>query len=54
MSKFLSVQCAKCKAKQVIFGNATSRVKCAGCGTVLDSPKGGRTEVTGKILEVLS
>lgn len=54
MSKFLSVQCAKCKAKQVIFGNATTVVKCISCGAVLSEPTGGRAEVKGKILEVLS
>ncbi len=53
MSKFLSVQCAKCKAKQVIFGNATEEVKCLGCGAIIASPLGGRAHVNGKILEVL-
>lgn len=54
MSKFLSVQCAACKAKQTIFGNATEKIACAGCGDVLAKPSGGRTKVTGKIVEVLS
>lgn len=54
MSKFLSVQCVKCKAKQVMFGNATTPVKCRACGALLASPTGGRAEVNGKIMEVLS
>jgi small subunit ribosomal protein S27e len=53
MSKFLSVQCAACKAKQTVFGNATETIACAGCGDVICTPTGGRTIVTGKIVEVL-
>ena len=54
MSKFLSVQCQKCKAKQVVFGNATLPVKCAACGTIIAEPTGGRASVKGKVMEVLS
>ncbi len=54
MSKFLSVQCAACKAKQTVFGNATEKIACGSCGDLLCSPTGGRTLVRGKVVEILS
>lgn len=51
-SKFLKVKC-ECGAEQVIFGNASSEVKCLVCGKTLASPTGSRARVECKILEVL-
>lgn len=53
-SKFLRVQCKKCKNKQVIFSKASSVVKCLKCGEALALPKGGNAEIKAKILDVLS
>lgn len=52
-SKFLRVQCKKCKNKQVIFNKASSVVKCLKCGEVLALPRGGNAEIKAKILDVL-
>ncbi len=53
-SKFLRVQCKKCKNKQIIFNKASSVVKCLKCNEVLALPKGGKAEIKAKILDVLS
>lgn len=52
MSKFLSVECNGCRAKSVVFGNATTQVMCQ-CGKPLLEPTGGKANIGAKILEVL-
>lgn len=52
-SKFIKVRCAKCKNEQIIFGKASSNVKCLVCGKVLAEPTGGKSRVKSRILEVL-
>ena len=52
-SKFLKVKCKKCKNEQVIFNKASTAVKCLVCGDVLAEPKGGKSEIKTKILEVV-
>lgn len=52
MSKFLSVRC-KCGQKTVVFSNAATEVKCAGCGAVVARPTGGKVAVSAKVMEVL-
>ena len=51
-SKFIKVRC-NCKNEQVIFGKASTTVKCLVCGKPLASPGGGRTNVKAQVLEVL-
>jgi small subunit ribosomal protein S27e len=53
-SKFIKVRCAKCKNEQVIFGKVATTVKCLVCGTELATPTGGKSEIKGRILEVLN
>jgi len=52
-SKFVKVKCPKCENEQVIFGKATSVVKCLKCGMTLTKPTGGKAKVRAKVLEVL-
>jgi small subunit ribosomal protein S27e len=52
-SKFVKVKCPKCKNEQVIFGKATTEVKCLICNQVLAEPSGGKAKVKARILEVL-
>lgn len=52
-SRFIKVRCPKCKNEQIIFGRASSVVKCLVCGKILGEPKGGKTKVKSRILEVL-
>ena len=52
-SKFVKIRCPKCKNEQVMFGKASTTVKCLVCGKVLAEPKGGKAKVKARILEVL-
>ena len=52
-SKFVKIRCPKCKNEQVMFGKASSIVKCLVCGKILAEPKGGKAKVKARILEVL-
>jgi small subunit ribosomal protein S27e len=53
-SKFIKVQCKKCKNEQVIYNKASTLVKCLKCQDVLSEPTGGGSFIKAKILEVLS
>lgn len=53
-SRFVRVKCQKCKNEQIIFGKASSRVKCIACGTIIAEPSGGKSRIKGKIIEILS
>jgi small subunit ribosomal protein S27e len=52
-SRFLKVCCPKCKNEQIIFGKASTRVKCLVCGKILALPRGGKAKIKAKVLEVL-
>jgi|TARA_B100002003_G_scaffold145092_1_gene134420 small subunit ribosomal protein S27e len=52
-SKFVKIRCPKCKNEQVMFGKASTEIKCLVCGKVLAEPKGGKAKVKARILEVL-
>jgi small subunit ribosomal protein S27e len=53
VSKFVKVRCPKCKNEQIMFGKASSTVKCLVCDKVLAEPTGGKAKVKARILEVL-
>ena len=40
--------------EQVIFGKASSEVKCIACETVISEPSGGKSRIKGKIVEILN
>ncbi len=52
-SRFVKVRCPKCKNEQIIFGKASSRVKCLVCGRLLAEPTGGKAKIRARVLEVL-
>lgn len=52
-SKFVKVRCAKCKNEQIIFGKASTKIKCLVCDTILSEPTGGKGRIKARILEVL-
>lgn len=54
LSKFMRVRCSKCKNEQIVFGKASSEVKCLVCETKLGNPTGGKTKFKARILEVLN
>lgn len=51
--KFIKVKCSKCKASQVIFGKASTKVKCLECNTVLALPSGGKAKIRSRVEEIL-
>ena len=51
--KFVKVKCPKCKNEQIVFGKATSQVKCLICETSLTESSGGKSKIKAKIIEVL-
>ena len=52
-SKFLEVECTKCKEKTIVFDKAATVVNCEKCGKELVVPTGGHANILGKILRVL-
>ncbi|TFG13488.1 30S ribosomal protein S27e [Candidatus Thorarchaeota archaeon] len=44
-SRFLKVKCLDCENEQIIFGNASTEVKCLKCDKVLAKPVGGKTKL---------
>lgn len=52
-SKFIKVRCKKCKNEQIIFGKASTQVKCLVCDSILALPSGGKTKIKARVLEVL-
>ena len=53
-SRFLKVECLKCKNEQIIFNKASDDVKCLVCGNILAETTGGMSIIKSKILKVLT
>jgi small subunit ribosomal protein S27e len=51
--RFVKVKCTKCKNSQVIFGKASSKVKCLECNATLAIPAGGKAKIRSRVEEVL-
>jgi len=51
--RFIKIKCPKCKKEQIIFGKATTKVKCISCETELTEARGGKAKIKAKIEEVL-
>ena len=54
ISKFIKVRCPKCKNEQIIFGKASSDVKCLVCSKILSTAAGGKAKIKSRVLEVLN
>ncbi len=52
-SKFVKIRCPKCKNEQIMFGKASSEVKCLVCGKTLASSQGGKSKIKARVLEIL-
>jgi len=53
-SRFVRVRCQKCKNEQIIFGKASSKVKCIVCGATVADSSGGKSKIKARILEILN
>lgn len=52
-SSFLSVQCAKCGEKAIVFSHTTINISCKSCGELLAERAGSKANIISKVLEVL-
>ena len=52
-SKFIKIRCPKCKNEQIMFGKASTVIKCLVCSKELAEPVGGKARVKARVLEVL-
>ncbi len=51
--KFVKVKCHGCGNEQVIFGKASTTVKCLKCGQVLSIPRSAKAAIKAEIIELL-
>jgi len=51
--KFIKIKCSKCKNVQVMFGKATSKVRCNECGGIVGLPSGGNAKIRARVEEIL-
>ncbi|MBW3019744.1 30S ribosomal protein S27e [Candidatus Woesearchaeota archaeon] len=52
-SKFMKIRCTECNNEQVMFEKSSSNINCLVCNKPLATSKGGKSEITGRVLEVL-
>ena len=52
-SKFVKVKCGKCKNSQIIFGKASTKVRCLKCNGIVALPSGGKAKIRSRVEEVL-
>ncbi|MHA1784627.1 MAG: 30S ribosomal protein S27e [Candidatus Helarchaeota archaeon] len=53
-SRFLKVKCLDCQSEQIIFGCASTEVKCNACGKVLAQPRSSKAKIKTQIMAVLT
>ncbi|RMG39519.1 MAG: 30S ribosomal protein S27e [Methanobacteriota archaeon] len=53
---FARVKCPECEKETIVFISAKTTVRCLNeeCNTVLAVPRGGKAEIKGEIVELLS
>lgn len=52
-SRFLKITCPRCKKDHMIFGKASTNVKCDNCNILLVHTGGGKARIRAKVKEVL-
>ena len=53
ISKFLKINCPRCRKQKTIFGKSSTLVKCDNCNYLLLKTKGGKSQIRAKIKEIL-
>lgn len=53
VSKFVEVECQKCKNEQVVFSKPSADIKCLVCGETLATSTGGIADFKAKIKSLL-
>jgi|Deesub1362A_J573_1020465.scaffolds.fasta_scaffold02054_3 small subunit ribosomal protein S27e len=49
---FVKVRCSDCGNEQMIYGRASTVVKCSVCGATLAKPTGGKALIRGEVVGV--
>ena len=52
-TRFVRVKCSKCKNSQIIFGKASTKVKCIGCDGIIALPSGGKAKIRARVEEII-
>ncbi len=52
-SGFVKVKCHECGNEQIIFGKASTEVRCLKCNEIIAIPRGGKVAIKAEILELL-
>ena len=52
-AKFIEVVCMRCGNTQIVFGKASTRVKCLNCNKLLLQNNGGKSRIKTFVREVL-
>jgi len=52
-TKFVRVKCSKCKNSQIIYGKASTKVRCLECDGIIAIPSGGNAKIRARVEEVL-
>lgn len=52
-SKFLKIICPRCKSQKIIYGKATSKIKCQKCNKMLVKNTGGKTKIKAPVKKIL-
>jgi ribosomal protein S27E len=51
--KFLKISCPRCGSKTLIYGKATTRIKCKKCNKLLVKLTGGKTKICAPIRSII-
>mgnify|MGYP001594610945 CR=1 FL=1 len=51
-SKFLDIKCPRCGKTQVVFGKASTKVKCKDCNMLLIKTTGGKAKMKAPVKKV--
>ena len=51
--RFIKTKCQDCGNEQVLFNKVTTIIRCSVCGATMATPKGGKAELKGSVVEVL-
>lgn len=52
-SKFLKINCPRCKKLKIVFGKSASLVKCEACNYLLLQTGGGKSKIRAPVKEVI-
>lgn len=51
--RFLKVICNKCRASQVVYGKASTIVKCLKCGAIIAEPRSSKAKIKARVIAIL-